>query len=276
MKKRVISAVALIIIVLVCVFAGRYTRMALFLVSGILCAYELCKNMEKTELKCSFGVLTAYLLLQAACALFCRKPSAYCICFVLCAYLAILVGMFSKGSKGGAVFGTMTGLVYPCVLFGVIMVICADKLWLETLSIACAATWICDSFALFGGKRFGRTFLAPDISPNKTVEGSICGAFSSVFAGILVWLLGKAFSGCMLGRYTYMQLPLWSCMLTALLASSFGQLGDLAESLIKRMIGIKDFSDLIPGHGGMFDRADSLLFSIPAAYVCLKLFVLTA
>lgn len=274
MKKRVISASALIIIVLVCVFAGSYTRIALFLASGILCANELCKNLTQTELKCSFGILTAYLVLQAICVLFAPKLSLYCICFICSVYLAIMLGIFSKDNKGGAVFGTLTGLVYPCLLFGLIMFICADDIWLETLSIACVATWTCDSFALFGGKRFGKTKLVPEISPNKTVEGSICGAVFSLLAGLLAWLLGKAFGGCLFGKYTYMQLPLWNCMLTALIASSFGQLGDLAESLIKRMIGIKDFSDLIPGHGGMFDRADSLLFSIPAAYACLQLFML--
>lgn len=66
-----------------------------------------------------------------------------------------------------------------------------------------------------------------------------------------------------------MIVPFWLCVVTALLASTMGQIGDLAESLVKRMIGVKDFSNLIPGHGGMFDRADSLLFSIPTAYLCL-------
>ena len=66
-------------------------------------------------------------------------------------------------------------------------------------------------------------------------------------------------------------LSVWLCMGTAFLASTMGQIGDLAESLLKRMIGVKDFSNLIPGHGGMFDRADSLLFSIPTAYLCLFL-----
>ena len=70
---------------------------------------------------------------------------------------------------------------------------------------------------------------------------------------------------------SYTGIPLWVCVLTAFLSSSMGQIGDLAESLVKRMIGVKDFSNLIPGHGGLMDRADSLLVAIPTAYLCLLL-----
>ena len=98
------------------------------------------------------------------------------------------------------------------------------------------------------------------MSPNKSVEGCVIGAVFSMLPGLIIWLLPI---------FPNVSLPV--CLLICLISSTLGQIGDLAESLIKRMIGIKDFSNLIPGHGGMFDRVDSLLFSIPTAYLCLHL-----
>ena len=141
------------------------------------------------------------------------------------------------------------------------MSISVSDIWLQTLVLACAATWICDSFALFGGMLFGKHKVAPAVSPNKTVEGCVCGALFSMAAGVLVYFIFRS-------PYP---MPLWLCVVTSLAASTMGQIGDLAESLMKRMIGIKDFSNLIPGHGGMFDRADSLLFSIPSTYFILHI-----
>ena len=96
------------------------------------------------------------------------------------------------------------------------------------------------------------------------MEGSICGAVSAAAVGVIVWALGH-WIGALSG------ISLWLSVFICVIASTVGQIGDLAESLIKRMIGVKDFSDLIPGHGGMFDRADSLLFAIPTAYLILRL-----
>ena len=154
------------------------------------------------------------------------------------------------------------------------MVISVSDIWLETLTLGCLSAWSCDTGALLGGSRYGRRKLAPAISPNKTVEGSLFGALAAIAAGFLIYWLGVALSGVKWIGELYEPVPLWMCVLTAFVASTMGQLGDLAESLIKRMIGVKDFSDLIPGHGGVFDRADSLLFSIPTAYLCLKIMVL--
>ena len=83
-----------------------------------------------------------------------------------------------------------------------------------------------------------------------------------MLAGFLICLIMK--KSC--------PLPALSCMIVSLIASTFGQIGDLAASLIKRMAGVKDYGHLMPEHGGIMDKMDSMLFSIPAAYLCLILF----
>lgn len=260
MKDRVRSAVIMIAIVLISMPLAP-TRVLFFAVCGGLCAYEFSKNVEKLEARCTLWVMIVYLCAQAVLSYFKVGLFSYSICFVASIYLALFSGVLhTKVSGRGALF-TLAGLTYPCVLFGILMVIAVSPIWWQTLLMACAATWICDSAALFGGMRFGKHKLAPEVSPKKTIEGSVCGTLSSLLSGFLLWLIFHATS----------PLPLWLCLVTALLASTMGQIGDLAESLLKRMIGVKDFSNLIPGHGGVFDRADSLLFSIPTTYLCFLL-----
>lgn len=270
MRTRVLSAIVMLIITLTCILLSPVTRVLFFAAVGILCAYELSVNLEKLNIRCTLWVMITYLVAQALLTILDAGLFAYSVCFIAGVYLALLSGILRKTVSGNGALDTVAGLAYPCSLFSALMVIGTSDVWFETFVLAMLSTWICDTFAMLGGMRFGKHKLAPAVSPNKTWEGTICGAVSSVFTGILVWGLGLLCADLPWLGSLYSPLPLAVCVVTAVLASSLGQIGDLAESLIKRMIGVKDFSNLIPGHGGMFDRADSLLFAIPTAYFCIR------
>jgi phosphatidate cytidylyltransferase len=118
-------------------------------------------------------------------------------------------------------------------------------------------TWVCDTAAMFGGRAFGGPKLAPAVSPGKTRSGSIAG----VIGGLVV---APLFAAAVFPR-AGLELQLGQLLVIAGVLSVVGQVGDLAESLFKREAGVKDSSALIPGHGGVLDRFDSLYFVIPAA-----------
>jgi phosphatidate cytidylyltransferase len=118
-------------------------------------------------------------------------------------------------------------------------------------------TWVCDTAAMFGGRALGGPKLAPAVSPGKTRSGSTAG----VVGGLLV---APIFAAVVFSR-AGLEIPLWQLLIIAGVLSVVGQVGDLAESLFKREAGVKDSSHLIPGHGGVLDRLDSLYFVIPTA-----------
>jgi len=125
-------------------------------------------------------------------------------------------------------------------------------------------TWVCDTAAMFAGKAIGGPKLWPAISPGKTWAGSIAGV---IFAMAAVPLLNVL----VLDRVG-VALPLWQGLVFGLVLGVIGQVGDLAESLFKREAGLKDSSDLIPGHGGVLDRFDSLYFVLPVSAALYRLF----
>jgi phosphatidate cytidylyltransferase len=115
-------------------------------------------------------------------------------------------------------------------------------------------TWAGETAAYAAGNAIGRHRLAPVVSPGKTVEGAVAQLVLSLGAALI------------LGPWLLPAWPVWRAVIAALLLGVVGQLGDLAESVIKRSLGTKDTGGLIPGHGGVLDRLDSLLFSTPAFY----------
>lgn len=123
--------------------------------------------------------------------------------------------------------------------------------------------WSNDVFAYLVGSRFGRRLLAPAISPKKTWEGTLAGLTAGVLAGML---LGSLLPPDQFNVITGVQL--------SLLAGITGALGDLSQSALKRSTGAKDSGDLLPGHGGVLDRFDSLFFAAPFYYIYLRYFLI--
>jgi len=130
-------------------------------------------------------------------------------------------------------------------------------------------TWAQDTGAYAVGRTMGRRKLIPGVSPGKTVEGAIGGIAITVLAS---WLYVR----CVLVPYAQLGLDVASIILFGIAVSIAAQVGDLAESLIKREAGVKDSSRIIPGHGGVLDRFDSLLFVLPVAYLMLGPLLLPA
>jgi len=136
------------------------------------------------------------------------------------------------------------------------------------LSLTFAVPLLGDTMALFVGRALGGRKLCPAVSPKKTVSGSIGGLGGSVLAALLIC----AIAGGVCNAATLAKLPRWwEYLLLGLLGGVAGQLGDLFASLVKRHSGIKDFSNLFPGHGGMLDRLDSVLFMAVLMF-CYRLF----
>ncbi|MDD4568977.1 MAG: phosphatidate cytidylyltransferase [Tepidanaerobacteraceae bacterium] len=123
-------------------------------------------------------------------------------------------------------------------------------------------TWACDTGAFFIGIFFGKKLLVPHISPKKTVEGSLGGALFSVVVCVIF------------ARFLLPEVGIVHATILGVLIGFVSQIGDLSASLIKRYCRIKDFSNIIPGHGGILDRLDSALFSFPIAYIYIVMIIL--
>ncbi len=180
-----------------------------------------------------------------------------------------LMGSFSYELLKGADFTrfafTLLAFLYLPWSLGYVLLLRETPdpgLGLWTLSLPLVASFATDTGAYFAGRFFGRHKLAPEISPGKTLEGSMGGILFSFLALL-------AYTALVREVFPFGLLELW---LFSLLLSLAAQLGDLAESMLKRFAGVKDSGRFLPGHGGLLDRIDSLLFTFPLTYFLVVLF----
>lgn len=264
--KRVLVAIVGIPIVILAIFGSPYIIGVLVLIINILAIGELFDFLKSTE---SFKYKSITAVFSTLLIVFISNfnfESALIIIFVLFLVLSIIsIRNFSKFIINDITFSFFSiayiSLPLSCLLliktgglFGLV-VNESNSNWL-VFSIF-VGVWICDSFAYFGGKLFGKRPLAKFISPKKTIEGALSGFIGASIFSLIVGIL--LFQSYLIG------------IILAFNTGILGQFGDLFESAIKRKFGVKDSSSLIPGHGGILDRIDSLLFSIPTTYILIKL-----
>jgi phosphatidate cytidylyltransferase len=174
-----------------------------------------------------------------------------------CVILAALLFLFRftdiKTAAGESAL-LLLGILYVPLLLGHLLLLRGLPHGIQWVFLLLVIVMAGDSGAYYVGCNFGRRKLYPAVSPNKSVEGALGGVAGSL-------------AGAFIARGTFFpELTVVDAVLTAILLGILGQLGDLFESLLKRSFGVKDSGTIVPGHGGILDRLDSILFAAPVAY----------
>lgn len=184
--------------------------------------------------------------------------------FLLVVFLLMIIPVLNTDINFIDIALTVLPCFYVAVFFSFILLISMMDngrflLWLIFIS-----SWCCDTLAYYFGRAFGKHKLIPKVSPKKTVEGSLGGLLGSV--------IGCTVYGFVISKYG-VDIALYHYVIIGVLGGIFGQLGDLVASSIKRNAGVKDYSNIIPGHGGILDRFDSILFGAVVVFYYLSVFV---
>ena len=248
MKQRLLVAAVGVPALLVILLAlpPFATTVLVCLIAGIA-AYELLHTAAKQPRPIVY-------VLTIACALVCVwNVELSEIVFPIAAFLLLtalcLIAVLTHGKENAMPFSDVS----LCMLAGVVFPV------LMPFVIA----FVGDSASMLGGMAFGGKKLSPYVSPNKTVSGFVCGPVGSALGMVILGLIERAV-------WTF-DMPLWYLAIIGVVANLFGQLGDLTTSLIKREVGVKDYSHLFLTHGGMLDRFDSTLFIAPVVYAMMFL-----
>lgn len=258
MKKRVLSAALIVLIFIpLLLLGGKYFAIFMGLLS-ILGLYELI-HIRETKKQLPFLVkIFGYLLVifftlnNFKAIEFVYSLDYRVMAFIIFAFLTpiVFINDNSKYNVSDALF-LIGAVLFIGLSFNLLII--TRNYDISYIIYLLLITTITDTFALFTGMLIGKHKLAPAISPKKTVEGLLGGVFMGVFAA-------SAFYFTVINS----AIPLVILILITLVLAIVGQVGDLVFSSIKRYYGKKDFSDLIPGHGGILDRFDSLIFVVLA------------
>ena len=290
MLKRIATAIVLIPVVLLLVLHASVPVLALTTsIIALLTARELLKLTE------AYGVVpyyrATYVDVAAVFAILAidagqQKPllstgvfvysAAFLACVVPFFFLALSMRRPDLSTAYPSAAASSFAFVYAALPLAFLVQLRQQPSGAIFIIYVLLVVWAGDIFAYFIGKSLGKNLLAPRISPKKTWEGAIASVAASVLIGtiflrdsvqISTWLLNHGWIERRDGIFGLEKPEIWTVMILSLVLNIAAQFGDLVESLIKRGAGVKDSGAILPGHGGMLDRVDALLFAAPIMWI---------
>lgn len=260
---RLMSSVVLVVLSLFTIFAGGYFLGAVLLFLALTAYRELSKACKlEAEGKTALLDLTGYTGITVYYALMVfvenRIYLFLALIMILAAFMFVYVFTFPR-YRAEQIMCSFFCVAYAPVMLSFIYMVRSLPYGIYTVWMIFISSWICDTCAYVVGILFGRHKLAPVLSPKKSIEGALGGIVGSALVGAAYgyFIVEPAVSG---------QQVTWIFLLISAVGAVISQVGDLAASAVKRNHDIKDYGKLIPGHGGVMDRFDSVIFTAPMIY----------
>lgn len=253
MRDRIITAVLGLVLILYALFLNTtlFNVLVAFLI--IMCTYELISMFSACHgVKLSYWPFLGSAFFYLAYFLYPESWGSFGLALIFFVGTGSLVVLYPRVSYQDYLYGIFVPIYGSWTAVHLMAILHGEK-GLQLLLYFFIAIWLCDTGAYFSGRFFGERKLAPELSPNKTLEGAIGGLGLAVFAGLgFQWIV-----------------PVFDHMIYAVIFSLIfglgGILGDLFESFLKRYCCVKDSGCILPGHGGFLDRFDAILFVAPLA-----------
>ncbi len=259
LKYRILTALIGIPLLLFLLYIGSIALFISVLVLFILGLREfvnIAENAGIYPIKEAMYVSGFLILLEAY---FFRGEQAMFINFIVFLILVLQLLFQSKKYKISSLGISFLGVIYVGLLKYILLLRELPD-GLLYIIFAFVLTWMVDTGAYFSGRRFGNSKLAPTISPNKTKEGALGGFITTIITALILSI-------------TVIPIEPGDAVIIGSLIGIFGQIGDLLESYLKRSANIKDSGQLLPGHGGVLDRFDSILLTVPVTYYYILLII---
>lgn len=270
MNKRYIGALVLTPLVVFLLLGGIYLR-GLILILSLLGMYEFYKVIKSREIN-PISIVGYIMCIIYYIILNNNMDFKYIIfIFTFAVFIMFCIPTINTKYNFLDISITMLGFIYVAVFFSFIVLVNLKSITVFNTNIMIGkyfvwiifiSSWMCDTTAYYSGRYLGKHKLCPKVSPNKTVEGSIGGLLGSIVSCMVFGQLINSYGTNM----NLLHINLFHYAFLGLLCGIFSQFGDLAASSIKRHVKVKDYSNLIPGHGGILDRFDSILFSAVIVY----------